>query len=107
MPTRRSFFAVVAGLVPAVGPKATWTNPLSWFKPLKPKHKTEIVINLPRNHWNLLAELFRKELAGEHLPITDRKLTEGILRKIERVLAQPEADGPLSVEATVLGPSSL
>lgn len=44
MPTRRSFFAVVAGLVPAVGPKATWTNPLSWFKPLKPEHKTEIVI---------------------------------------------------------------
>ena len=102
MPTRRNFFAVVAGLVPAVGPKATWTNPLSWFKPVTSDRKAEIVINLPRSHWNLLADLFRKELAGEHLPITDRQLTEGILHKIERVLAQPETDGPLSVEATAL-----
>jgi hypothetical protein len=102
MPTRRNLFAIVAGVVPAIATKAAWTNPLSWFKSVKPERQVEVTINLPRSHWDLIAELLRKQLAGEGSPITDRKLTEGILRKIERVLAEPETDGPLSVEATVL-----
>jgi hypothetical protein len=101
MPTRRNLFVIVAGVVAAVATKAPWTDPFSWFKPLKPERKIEIVINLPRSHWNLMAELFRKQLAGEGSPIIDRELTEGILRKIERVLAKPESDGPLSIEVTV------
>ena len=102
MPTRRNLFAIVAGAVPAVATKVAWTNPLSWFKPLKPEHKVEVVISLPRSQWNLIAELFRRQLAGQGSAIRDRDRTEGILRKIERVLAQPETDGPLSVETTVL-----
>jgi hypothetical protein len=102
MPTRRNLFAVVAGVVPAIAAEAASTSPSSWLKPVKPERQIEVVINLPRSHWNLIAELFRSELAGEGSPITDRELTEAILRKIERVLAKPETDGPLSIEATVL-----
>jgi hypothetical protein len=107
MPTRRNLLAIVAGVVPALATKAAETNPFSWFKPVKPERQIEVVVNLPRSHWNLIAELFRKQLAGEGSPITDRKLTEGILRKIERVLAEPETEGPLSVEATVLSVASV
>ena len=102
MPTRRNLFAIVAGGVPAIATKAACTTPSSWLKPLRPERQIEVVINLPRSHWKLIAELFRSELAGEVSPITDRELTEAILRKIERVLAEPETDGPLSIEATVL-----
>lgn len=105
MPTRRSLFAIVAGVVPAVATKAACTTPFSWFKPIKPERQIEVVINLPRSHWNLIAELFRSELAGEGSAMADRKVTEAILRKIERVLAKPETDGPLSIEATVLSAS--
>ena len=107
MPTRRNLFVIVAGVVSTVATKAAWTNPFSWFRPLRPERKIEIVINLPRSHWNLIAELFRKQLAGEGSPIIDRELTEGILRKIERVLAEPERDGPLSIQATVLSAGSV
>ena len=108
MPTRRNFFAVVAGLAPAITIKTAWTNPLSWFKPHGGERSIEqLVINLPRSHWNLLADLFRKQLAGGGSPTADRKATEEILRKIERILAKPEADGPLSLEATVQSASSL
>jgi hypothetical protein len=102
MPTRRNLFAVVAGVVPAIATKAACTTAFSWLKPLKSEHQIEVVVNLPRSHWNLIAELFRSELAGEGSPITDRELTEAILSKIERILAKPETDGPLSIEATVL-----
>jgi hypothetical protein len=107
MPTRRNFFAVVAGLAPAITIKTAWTNPLSWFKPHARERSVELVINLPRSHWNLLADLFRKQLAGESSPTAERKLTEEILRKIERILADSEADDPLSLEATVLSASPL
>ena len=107
MPTRRNLFAIVAGAIPVIATKAAWTNPFSWFKPLKPERQIEVVINLPRSHWNLMAELYRRQLAGEGSPIIDRELTEGILRKIERVLAEPETDGTLSVEASVLSASSV
>jgi len=107
MPTRRNLFVIVAGVVSTVATKAAWTNPFSWFRPLTPERKIEIVINLPRSHWNLIAELFRKQLAGEGSPVIDRELTEGILRKIERGLAEPERDGPLSIQATVLSAASV
>jgi hypothetical protein len=107
MPTRRNFFAVVAGLVPPITIRTAWTNPLSWFKPDGRERRVELVINLPRGHWNLLADLFRKQLAGEASPTADRKPTEEILRKIERILAASETDGPLSLEATVLSASPL
>lgn len=107
MPTRRNLFVILAGLVSTVATRAAWTNPFSWFGPLKPERKVEIVINLPRGHWHLIAELLRKQLAGEGSPIIDRELTEGVLGKIERVLAEPERDGPLSIEATVLSAASI
>jgi hypothetical protein len=107
MATRRNFFAVVAGLVPAFTIKTAWTSPLSWSQLHRPERSLAVVINLPRSHWNLLADSFRKQLASEGSTITDRKLTEEILRKIERLLAQSETDGPLSLEVAVLSASSL
>jgi hypothetical protein len=95
MPTRRNFFTVVAGLASAVATKAPLASPLLWFKPFEPKR--EVVVNLPRGNWEVLAELFRKQLAGEGPPVADRELTEGILCKVERILAEPKTDGPLSL----------
>jgi len=107
MTTRRKFFAVVAGLVSAVATKTAWANPSSWFKPVKPERRVEVVINLPRSNWNVLAELLRKQLAGQGGPITDCELTEGILRRIERALAEPENKDPLSVTAMALSAPSV
>jgi hypothetical protein len=95
MTSRRNFVTVVVGLASGVATGAPLASPLSWFKPLEPKR--EIVVNLPRGNWEVLAELLRKQLADQGLPVTERELSKAVLCKIEGVLAETKIDGPLSV----------
>jgi hypothetical protein len=95
MTTRRNFVTAVAGLASAVATEAPLASPLPWFKRLEPKR--EVVVNLPRGNWEVLAELLRRELADQGLPVTERELSKGVLCKIERVLAEAEIDGSLSI----------
>lgn len=95
MTTRRSFFTVVVGLASAVAAEAPLPSPLSWFKRLEPKR--EIVVNLPRGNWEVLAELLRKQLVDQGLPVAERELSKRVLWKIERILAEANIDGPVAV----------
>ena len=95
MTTRRNFVTLIVGLASAVATGAPSASRLSWFKRLDPKR--EIVVNLPRGNWEVLAELLRIQLGDQSLPVAERELSKGVLCKIERVLAEAKIDGPLSV----------
>ena len=98
MTTRRNFVTLIVGVTSAVATGAPSASRLSWFKRLDPKR--EIVVNLPRGNWEVLAELLRKQLVDQGLPVTERELSKRLLRRIERVLAEANIDGPLSVAVT-------
>jgi hypothetical protein len=100
MTTRRNFFTVLVGLASAVPAEAPLPSRLSWFKRLEPKR--EIVVNLPRGNWEVLAELLRKQLVDQGLPVTERELSKRVLWKIERILAAVNIDGPGPVSVAVI-----
>ena len=95
MTTRRNFVTLIVGLASAVATGAPSASRLSWFKRLDPKR--EIVVNLPRGNWEVLAELLREQLADQGLSDTEHELSRRVLCKIERVLAEAKIDGPLLV----------